>query len=582
LTTTGNWNVATTTLGQNDTIQFLGNSAQASNGAINATVQGFGGILVGNGSTTSDVTFNGVLGGTALGFSTVGLGSKATYNANATYAPGSVYTNTGTTVIAQSATVTAESFTDAGSYVLNVVDANGTLANTDFGRLTDSNNGSTITNSRLSVNLTGDIGTGPAASVLTGVNAGAGTLADNSIQYTFVTANNGVNTDITVGRVTTQSLATESNVGAATTFEGLRAASLAGTANTQLAAIIDNLASAPTQVAFNEALEAAGPTVDGGAVVGGYNASLKSLDVSNTRLASLRNGTETAMVAGETGNGLQGWIQAFGQTATQDRRDGIDGYDADTYGVAVGLDTANAIKAGTLGVALSYADTEVDSNNANRTNSNVNSYQLSVYGDYDIAPQTYLSGSLAYARNNIDQTRTNVGGVAGLTANADYDSNQYIAYLEAGREYMVGNRTSLTPNVLAHYQHISINDYTETGAGGANLNVNNEDLNIFELGVGAELAWDLNGDNGSKIRPAINVGYRHDLIGDDVSSTSNFTGGGASFQTNGLEAANGTGNVGASISYAMDNNWAFTADYDYEVKSDYDAHSGYVRAGYKF
>jgi outer membrane autotransporter protein len=346
--------------------------------------------------------------------------------------------------------------------------------------------------------------------------------------------------------------------------------------------IADNLAAAPTQEAFNEVLEAAGPTVDGGAVVGGFNASVQSIDVNNTRLASLRTGTETGMAAGEMGNGLGTWIQGFGQMADQDRRDGVDGYEADTYGLAVGLDTANLLENGTVGVALSYANTDVDSKNANRTNSDVNSYQASLYGEYDVAPQTYISGTLAYAWNDIDQTRHNVGGVSGLTAEADYDSDQYIAYLEAGRDFQVTQSGTLTPHVLAHYQHIGIDSYGEEGAGGANLNVNSEDLDIFELGVGAEMAWDLQTNGGNKIRPSINVGYRHDLVGDDVSSTSNFAGGGASFETNGLEPAQGTGNIGAALTYSMDNNWSFTADYDYEVKSDYDAHSGFVRAGYKF
>ncbi len=288
------------------------------------------------------------------------------------------------------------------------------------------------------------------------------------------------------------------------------------------------------------------------------------------------------MVAGEVANGLTAWVQGFGQLADQDARDGVDGYEADTFGIAVGVDTANVLEQGTVGVALSYANSDVDSKNANRTESDVDSYQVSVYGSYDVAPNTYLAGTLGYAWNDIDQTRHDVGAITGLTAKAGYDSNQYIAYAEAGHDIALDEVTTFTPSVLAHYQHISIDDYNETGAGGLNQNVNNDDLDVFELGIGAEVSWDLDGGNGSKVRPALNVGYRHDLVGDNVQTTSNFTGGGAAFRTDGLEPAHGTFNIGASIGYELDSNWEFTADYDYEVKSDYDAHSGFVRAGYKF
>lgn len=570
VTTTGNVFVDTTTLNANDTLQFLGTSAQTVSGAVN------GGILtVGNGTTTSDVSFNGLVNAAS---STVSAAAKARYTAAGTSAYTGTYTNTGTTYVSQGSVLSADTLTDTGSYVLNVVDANGTLAAADFGSLTDTGGGAaTLTASRLAVNVTGDLGVG-TVQLLTHVQAGAATLTDNSIQYSFVTANNGNNTDVTVARTTAATLAVGSNnTGIAPVIDSLNAST-----NTQIAAIVDNLAAAPTQAAFNEVLEAAGPTVDGGAVVGGFNASVQSMGVSNDRLASLRTGNETGMVAGEMGNGLATWIQGFGQTADQDRRDGVDGYQADTYGIAVGLDTDQALENGTVGVSLSYANTNVDSDNANRTEADVDSYQVSVYGDYDVAPQTYILGNLGYAWNNIDQTRHNVGGVVGLTANGDYDSEQFIAYTEVGHDFAVADRTTLTPHVSAHYQHISIDDYLETGAGGANLNVKNDDLDIFELGVGAELAWDLDGGNGSKIRPALNVGYRHDLVGDNVQSTSNFTGGGAAFKTDGLEPARGTFDVGASIGYAMDNNWEFTADYDFEAKSDYTAHSGFVRAGYKF
>jgi autotransporter family porin len=574
--TTGNLYVNAIALDDADELRFIGDGVtQTVSGSIDD-----GNIVVGNGTTDTHVIFNGVVGTSNVVGTTVAANATARYNENYNLITGA-FVNNGTAELAAGKVISsAAGFTGTGTWNIDVANvAGGTLATSNVGRLTSTGQidltGDTINFNYLGSSATGTIvwADGGAGTAVSGA-----TVTDNSVRYNTSLAVNGQDLELTIAANSLNGLGTTDNNKAIGTVVD----TLTTTTNTELAALQDNLTTASTQEEVNEVLESAGPTVDGGAVVGGFNASVQAIDVTNTRLASLREGGETGMVAGEMANGLTTWIQGFGQTADQDRRDGVDGYESDTYGMAVGIDTANLLEQGTVGASLSYANTDVDSKNANRTNSDVDSYQVSVFGDYDVAPSTYLTGMLAYAWNDIDQTRNDVGGVAGLDANAEFDSSQYIAYAEVGHDIALDDVTTLTPSVLAHYQHISIDDYTETGAGGLNLDVDNEDLDILEFGVGAEIAWDLDAPNGSKLRPALDVGYRHDVIGDNVQSTSNFTGGGASFETDGLEPAKGTFNVGASLGYAMDNNWEFTASYDYEVKSDFDAHSGYVRAGYKF
>ena len=80
----------------------------------------------------------------------------------------------------------------------------------------------------------------------------------------------------------------------------------------------------------------------------------------------------------------------------------------------------------------------------------------------------------------------------------------------------------------------------------------------------------------------MNAGYRYDVIGDKVQATSSFTGGGASFSANGASPEQGTFNAGAGFIYELQDNWVLSAQYDYQVKSDFSAHSASVRAGYKF
>jgi outer membrane autotransporter protein len=274
-------------------------------------------------------------------------------------------------------------------------------------------------------------------------------------------------------------------------------------------------------------------------------------------------------------------VQGHGSTAEQSRRDGVDGYDADSYGLAVGIDTETLSNNGIFGVALSYGQTEVDSHNANRTATDVDTYQVTLYGDYDLDRATFITGMLAYSWHDVSTTRHNVGGIAGLNAHGDFDANQWTARANIGRDYQYETMT-LTPSLLAHWTHYDGDNYTETGAGNAGLNVRQDSVSMFELGAGINAAWNHRTASGMEVEPSLHASYRYDFIGDEVSTTNNFIGGGAAFTANGADPAQHAFNVGAGLSLFDTSGWEFTANYDYDFKSDYDAHSGFIRAGVKF
>ncbi|MCB9979289.1 MAG: autotransporter domain-containing protein [Rhodospirillales bacterium] len=580
LTTTGNLYVDAISLGQDDTLQFVGTSAQTVSGTISGAGAGKGILTVGDGTTASDVTFDGIIGGTTLASATVSANATTRLNANTTVV--GAFTNSGTTNIAIGKTLTAGSFAGTGTYNINIEDANasGTLTAADFGSLASAG-AIDLGAETVNFNFTGNTATGAAVVLGTGGAASttAATVTDNSFIYDAALAANGNNLELTVTRT---ALATASSTGNGQSV-GAVLDTLTSTTDTQLLQIQDQIAQASTQSALNEVLEATTPTVDLGVTSTIINVTTQSIGLTDTRLASLRTGDETTgMAAGNVGRGLRLWGQAFGSTADQDHRDGVDGYEADTFGGAVGLDTTNLSDNAVIGVAFSYADSDIDSDNANNTQTDIGSYQVTVYGDYDIDERTFLSGQFAYAFNDIESTRYNVGGVSGLTANGDYDSNQFTIAGKLGRDYATDQGLTLSPALLADYTHLSIDDYTETGAGGANLDVNSDSLNILEIGVGVDASWLHQNMDGSYLKPAVHAAYRYDVIGDNVETTSTFTGGGAAFQTNGMDPARSTFNVGAGLSYMATNNWEFSANYDYEFKSDYGAHSGLVRAAYKF
>ncbi|MBU0858582.1 MAG: autotransporter outer membrane beta-barrel domain-containing protein, partial [Alphaproteobacteria bacterium] len=313
--------------------------------------------------------------------------------------------------------------------------------------------------------------------------------------------------------------------------------------------------------------------------------STTSSTIINDRIAALRTGiVETGMAAGNAigMTAARLWGQAFGAQAEQDRRQGIAGYDADTYGMIVGMD-ADMTDAFRAGIAFSYASTDVDSQNVNTGNTDINSYQIALYGDYDLGGDMFVNAQLGYMRSNIDTLRLNVGGVAGNSARGDFYSNQYIVRAELGRDIRASRNAVLTPSLFVNYNHISFENYTETGAGGLALrNVDTDNMNIFELGVNVKNEWTFMDGMGGYIKPNIHGGFRYDFVNDEVQTSAALVGGGAAFQTTGFEPAKHTINVGAGLSWDAGNNWEVSTNYDFEYKDDYDAHSGYVRVGYKF
>jgi outer membrane autotransporter protein len=335
------------------------------------------------------------------------------------------------------------------------------------------------------------------------------------------------------------------------------------------------MAGAGTVAQLNDRLSSVAPTVDGSSVITALDVGTAVQGLNDTRLASLRTGE--GMAAGSPAEGAGLWVQTFGNVAMQDTRSGVAGYDADTYGLALGADTTRLLDKATIGLAINYGRTEADSKNANTTDTNVDNYGFTVYGSTNVDP-VFVNAQLGYAYNSIDTTRHNAGGV-GVTANGDTHSSQYSAKVAVGRDYEVQPGVTLTPVVSADYAHVTTASYTETGAGVANLNVDTDNVNVLNLGVGATMSWKLKaGADGSVMKPNVHVGYAYDAVGDNVETTSTFTGGGTAFKTEGASAARSRGNIGAGMTFTTVENWDLSANYDYSVKADYQAHSGYIRA----
>jgi outer membrane autotransporter protein len=532
--------------------------------------------------TSGDTTVSGAVGGGAA-VDDMTIGADATVVFNDDVLSAGALSNGGALTVAAGKTLTAASATGAGSYTIGVTSdgTTNTAGALDFTGTADFT-GATISaavsgGSPLVLGTTDHVIT---AATVTGLPT---EVTDTSYLYDFAfdTTTNGAND---VGLTVTQGHSLEE---ASDTDNNRKAANVllfdnATSTDPQLNAVQASIQSASSQKEYNERVEATLPDLSGGEVVGAVTYTDLSLGVTNDRLAMLRTGTESGIATGNVSQGLRMWGQAFGASASQDQRDGIDGYDSTTWGGAVGFDTENAMSdRSVVGVAFSYGNSDVDSDNASDTQADIDSYQVTLYGMLDLNNAAYLNAQLAYAYNDIDTDRSNIGGVAGLDAQGSYHANVYSARAELGRDLQY-DMTTITPHVMGNWTHFDPDSYTETGAGGANLSVDGDSLDIIEAGIGVDASWMFQNADGSYIQPKLTAGYRYNFGDDQVENSTSFVGGGPAFRTEGADPAANRFNVGGSIRYFSTDNWDLTASYNYDFRSDYGAHEGLLRAAYKF
>jgi uncharacterized protein with beta-barrel porin domain len=635
-----------TTLNTADTLNLLGSDSTIS-GTINGGATGRGVVNVGDGTNSAIYTFNGAVGATARPASFNVNGNAAAITtaniaAGALNLEGTAIVEGGSDVALTSTTAThidgafGTALTGGATVTLNsdgnVVDigtnegtiigagnqirigstaltigANG-LNNTLLVESTPSFNpvatpvidatvdGTTVTiapGSTLNVALAGSAvpANGSAITVIAG-NTNAATSYATLLANGTITLDNTALLDIANNGSDAQNLKIAVSYNNPNTVIGAPYASAAtalindSAASGTLAQARANLFYAPTAAQARAVASSISPTVDGSNVTAAENVSTQVFGVTQMRLASLEGAPGSGASSGDLPADSHSWGQFFGQDAQQGYRDGVDGFVSRTYGAAVGYDAGVADDRAHVGMALSYARTNASSRNANGTDTGIDSYQGTLYGDMDILDNMYLKGMAGYAFNDNHTDRHDVGGIDGLDATGSFNANQLAARAEVGRPVALGTRIGnvvVTPSVMADYTYYNAASYTESGAGTANLAVNQDSLDKLDLG--AQVAADFLVQDpwwGGTFKPGVSAGYKYDVIGDNVDTTASFTGGGAAFGTQGLTPARGELDLGANVKYFTRANWNLSAEYDYEMKTDYHANDGILRATYLF
>lgn len=388
----------------------------------------------------------------------------------------------------------------------------------------------------------------------------------------------------------TQTGATDINFSATrlkpATSEGELAAILAGVDNTnasgELLDLFDNLANITDPNAQRAELAEIAPLIDGGIAAIAMNAQDNTFDLFSQRINELRAGLDifnTGYAAGhmdDKGHGT--WVKILGAHVNQNKRNNIEGYRSDTWGVAAGLDTL-VTERNLVGVAFTWASADVN-HDLNSGGTDINSYQGSLYGSWNISTPLFLNWMASVALNKYDATRKTIVGNFNQTTLAEFDGWQYGVRGELG--YILGEENfHIIPNIAVAYSHLTFDAYREKGNSTANQFVDYRSVNALLGAAGISLAYDYETEK-SLLTPEIHTNVSYDFIGDKQKANARFVNFGPSYQTQGATVARWDYNVGLSLTTYGDSGLGVSISYDYDWKHDYRAHSGFIRLRYEW
>lgn len=294
-------------------------------------------------------------------------------------------------------------------------------------------------------------------------------------------------------------------------------------------------------------------------------------------LATAANSASIGISTGDEPQNSGVWAQAFDSYLHQDPRGTSNGYNANIWGTSLGYDR-RVLNNFIIGLNAGYAQNGIRTkDNSSRTD--IDSYQAGIYGNYS-KDGYYLDGIFSFAYNRHDSSRRVMFGSIDRTPTSDYGGQQYSTYFENG--YTFKKRGfELTPLSSLQYGHLHINSYTEKDAGDINLDVDSQDYDSLQSGLGAKIAYPLSAKKYTFI-PEFHFKWLYEFLAETQQSTSTFTGGGASFATSGFNPAQSSWNIGTKFTLLTKHNITLSFGYDFETKTDFYSHSGRVNVRYDF
>jgi len=281
------------------------------------------------------------------------------------------------------------------------------------------------------------------------------------------------------------------------------------------------------------------------------DASGAQMDNIGERIGNVRTGVATGMpvtyrnsggfhwssgAAGDVSSPWGFFVSGLYATSDRDESERESGFDADDYGVTVGIDYSFS-DAFLLGVAFGYknSDADIDRNGGSLE---TDSYSVFLYWSFFSDDTWYVDAMVGYTDNDHDQQRNisysiaGIGAAAGTTttvnnsALSDTDSDELSFSLMAGRNFAAGNWT-VSPFARFEFADVEVDGYTETmsssttAGSGLALQLDDQDFQSVTASLGGTFTTQFETSMGMTY-PQLLVEYVHEFKNSNDPVTGRF------------------------------------------------------------
>ena len=268
------------------------------------------------------------------------------------------------------------------------------------------------------------------------------------------------------------------------------------------------------------------------------------------------------------------WAQLLGAWDHASGTSNATGYQSNTYGVLLGLDS-EVVNDWRLGVATGYSRTSLDGGHGAKGDSD--NYHLAAYGGREFGNLAFRSGA-AYTWHRIGTSRDIAWGAQRDRASSSYSARTAQLFAETG--YAVkAEWVNLEPFANLAYVNFENNRIAEHG-GAAALGGGKQhtDATLSTLGLRADTTWQVAKETAVSLRGE--AGWQHQYGDRDRATGLHFRHSDASFVTNSVPVSRDGLVLKAGAEVAVNDNAALTLGYGGLLSSNHQDNS--VNAGFNW
>ncbi len=236
-----------------------------------------------------------------------------------------------------------------------------------------------------------------------------------------------------------------------------------------------------------------------GLSVSGLNGRYGNESIPLGMLAYLNQSEEEQKEVSNISDFVSPWGFFVNGTISMGERDATGrelGFDFDTFGLTAGVDYRFS-PTKVAGVALGYAN--FDSEIEDEAEMKSTGFTLTGYGSFYIKDNFYVDGRISYGNPDFEQKRRIKFDLDNISidrvATGKTDANQYSAAMSMGYHFNK-NSWNITPNASVRYVRTSIDAFQETGAGGFNFAIADQEVKSMVWSLGTSVSKAISLKNG--------------------------------------------------------------------------------------